>query len=202
MPFFVLTLKKVKSLPTKYFLDRWRKDLKRTYTLVKSSYNAFSCNPDAQRYDCLMKEFNELAMLTSTSENHYMDVMRCVDMLLGKYKCSRYEPSPPSHEIPGASSKSNEAIDGVLVKSTKVLSPIAVKCKGKAPFKRKVSAVEKIVTQAKKKKKQQSDNNANKKRRKNQVAYFSSFYRCSLILSEHMITYKHFKHIITHLVSF
>jgi cAMP phosphodiesterase len=84
------------------------------------------------------------------------------------------------------------------MKSTKVLNPIVVKCKGKAPFKRNVSTIEKIVTQAKKK---TSDNNANKKR-KNQVAYFSSFYECSLILTEYMITHKHFKHIITHLVSF
>jgi hypothetical protein len=194
----VLILKKVKSLPTKYFLDRWRKDLKRTYTLVESSHNAFSCNPNAQRYDCLVRKFNELAMLTSTSEDHYMDVMHCVDMLLGKHKCSRFEPCPPSHEIPRASSKSNEVIDGVLVKNTKVISPIAVKCKGKAPFKRNVSTIKKIVTQAKKK---TSDNNANKKR-KNQVAYFSSFYECSLILTKYMITHKHFKHIITHLVSF
>jgi hypothetical protein len=195
----VLILKKVKSMSTKYFLDRWRKDLKRAYTLVENNHNAFSCNPDAQRYDCLVRKFNELAILTSTSEDHYMDFMRCVDMLLGKYKCSRFEPSPPSHEIPQASSKSNEAIDGVLVKSTKVLSPIVVKCKGKTPFKRNVSTVERIMSQAKNK--QQSDNNANKKR-KNQVAYFSSLYGCSLILPKHMITHKHFKHIITHLVSF
>jgi hypothetical protein len=85
-------------------------------------------------------------MLTTTSKDHYMDVMHCVDMLLEKYKCSRYEPNPPFHELSLASSKSNEAIDGVLVKSTKVLSPIMVKCKGKVPIKRNVSTVEKVVT--------------------------------------------------------
>ncbi|XP_059439636.1 protein FAR1-RELATED SEQUENCE 6-like [Corylus avellana] len=163
----VLTLKKVKSLPTKYFLDRWRKDLKRAYTLIESSYNVFSCNPDAQRYDCLLKKCSELATLTSTSEDHYMDAMHCIDMLLAKYKCSKYEPSPPSHDIPCASSKSNEGIDGVVVKSTKVLSPIAVKCKGKPRFKRMVSTVEKVVTKTKKK--HQSHNNANQKGRKNQA---------------------------------
>jgi hypothetical protein len=135
----VLTLKKVKSLPTKYFLDRWRKDLKRAYTFVESNYDAYSCNLDAQRYDCLVKKFSELAMLTSNSEAHYMDVVHCVDMLLAKYNCLRYEPSPPSHHLPSAYSKSNEAIDGVVVKSIRVLSLVAVKCKGKAPFERKKS---------------------------------------------------------------
>jgi hypothetical protein len=90
--------------------------------MLVNSYNAFSCNPDAQKYDCFIIKFNELAMLTSTSKDHYMDVMHCVDMLLKKYKYSRYEPSLPSHEISLTSYKSNEAINGVLVKSTKVFS--------------------------------------------------------------------------------
>jgi hypothetical protein len=63
----VLNIKKVISLPAKYILDRWRKYLKRT------KYDDLSGNPDVQRYDHMMKFFCEVASITATSEDHYMD---------------------------------------------------------------------------------------------------------------------------------
>ncbi|XP_040996090.1 protein FAR-RED IMPAIRED RESPONSE 1-like [Juglans microcarpa x Juglans regia] len=39
-----------KSLPEKYILDRWRKDIKRRYTLIDSSYDVGDQRPDACRY--------------------------------------------------------------------------------------------------------------------------------------------------------
>ncbi|XP_062147753.1 uncharacterized protein LOC133856714 [Alnus glutinosa] len=59
----VLTLiKSVEELPSKYILDRWRKDLKRKYTFVKSSYDDLSGNPKAQNeaIDGSFKKCNKL----------------------------------------------------------------------------------------------------------------------------------------------
>ncbi|XP_040986952.1 protein FAR1-RELATED SEQUENCE 5-like [Juglans microcarpa x Juglans regia] len=36
----------IKSLPSRYILDRWRKDIKRRYTLIRSSYNAGDQRPN------------------------------------------------------------------------------------------------------------------------------------------------------------
>ncbi|KAF5445612.1 hypothetical protein F2P56_034654 [Juglans regia] len=47
--FKVCQMKKIHVLPEKYILDWWRKDLKRRYTLVKSSYDDLRDNADARR---------------------------------------------------------------------------------------------------------------------------------------------------------
>ncbi|XP_059456890.1 protein FAR-RED IMPAIRED RESPONSE 1-like isoform X2 [Corylus avellana] len=159
----VLNLRKVRLLPTKYILDRWRKDLKRT------KYDDLSSNLDAQRYGRMMKNIFEVALITATSEDHYMDVMHHLDMLKVKYYGLRCEPSPPSHHLPSASSICNEAIDGVAVKSNKVFSTVVVWSKWRSPLKRKVPTVEKMVKRLQAKKKQSSDHNAKHKRRKNKT---------------------------------
>jgi hypothetical protein len=43
-------------LPPRYYLPRWRKDIKRRYTLVKSSYDAFGVDPDNERYNIMCKK--------------------------------------------------------------------------------------------------------------------------------------------------
>jgi zinc finger SWIM domain-containing protein 3 len=59
----VLLFKKVTMLPPRYYLTRWRKDIKREYTLVKSRAYAFGGDPDDERYDSMCKNFYELALL-------------------------------------------------------------------------------------------------------------------------------------------
>ncbi|XP_042952293.1 protein FAR1-RELATED SEQUENCE 5-like [Carya illinoinensis] len=53
----VLTIRKVTSLPPIYILDRWRKDIKRRYSLIKSSYDDLSNNPTGQRYENMFKKW-------------------------------------------------------------------------------------------------------------------------------------------------
>ncbi|XP_059461771.1 protein FAR1-RELATED SEQUENCE 5-like [Corylus avellana] len=50
----VLVTKKVTMLPPRYILDRWRKDIKRKYTLIKSSNDVFVSSSGAQRYDKML----------------------------------------------------------------------------------------------------------------------------------------------------
>ncbi|XP_042973094.1 protein FAR1-RELATED SEQUENCE 5-like [Carya illinoinensis] len=40
----------IKSLPDRYILDRWRKDIKKRYTLIRSSYDEGELRPNGNRY--------------------------------------------------------------------------------------------------------------------------------------------------------
>ncbi|KAG2706965.1 hypothetical protein I3760_05G126800 [Carya illinoinensis] len=44
----------IKVLPNQYILDRWRKDIKRRYTLIDSSYDEGAQRADANRYSTLL----------------------------------------------------------------------------------------------------------------------------------------------------
>jgi hypothetical protein len=114
----VLTLvKDVKELPSKYIIDQWRKDLKRKYTFVKSSYDNLSGNPKAQKYDDLCNDFSEVAFLASDYNETYMTMKASVCKLKEELLCNglRSESSlssAPSIHIPGAYLICNEAING------------------------------------------------------------------------------------------
>jgi hypothetical protein len=69
-------------LPPKYFLARWRKDIKRRYTLVNSSYDGFGDDPNDERYDRLCKKLNKLALIASKSVEKYKRVDENLDMLM------------------------------------------------------------------------------------------------------------------------
>ncbi|XP_042973141.1 protein FAR1-RELATED SEQUENCE 5-like [Carya illinoinensis] len=56
---------KVMQLPSKYILDCWRKDLKRKYTIIQSSYDDLGDNHEAQRFNDLCNDHCEIALLTS-----------------------------------------------------------------------------------------------------------------------------------------
>ncbi|XP_059442190.1 protein FAR-RED ELONGATED HYPOCOTYL 3-like [Corylus avellana] len=141
--FSVLSACNITSLPQKYFLDRWRNDLKRRYTFIQSSYDSLGANPIAQKYDDLCKDMHKLAALAVTNVDNYMEATKYVHMLMDKFSGSSYEPSPPSQALVGASSTCNKSMDGV--ENNKVRSPLAVRGKGKPSSKRKMSPVEEVV---------------------------------------------------------
>jgi hypothetical protein len=190
----VLSAYNVTQLPQKYILDRWRKDLNRRYTFVKSSYGSLSDNHIAQRYDNLCKSMHKLAAIAATNVDHYTKVKNHIHMLLEKLNGLSFEPSLPSHALPGASSTCNESIDGVAVESNKVRSPLVVHDNGKPSLKRKVSLAEKVVvTKSHGRKNQPSDTNPKQKRRQNQVAYFS-FPCVQIMLIKNMGRFLNFLH--------
>ncbi|KAF5447650.1 hypothetical protein F2P56_033186 [Juglans regia] len=77
--FSVYNMKNINVLPKKYILDRWRKDLKRRYTLVKSSYDDLQGNTDARRYEVVVKKCLKLATRVSPSDEHYNAFLRHLD---------------------------------------------------------------------------------------------------------------------------
>jgi len=156
----MLRTKKVTMLSQKYFLDRWRKDINWEYSKHKSNYDVVSDNPNAQIYDKLRNNFEELLSLTSVNmKKHCMDLMKRMDQLKELWCCE----SQSSHDIPAVVASSS---------CKKVLSPVKVKRKGKPPTKRKVAVIETVVKKSKVSSKSPRDNNSKKKRRKIQVGIF------------------------------
>jgi hypothetical protein len=98
---------------------RWRKDLRRTYTLFKSNYDNFGGNSDNKRYDSLSKNLEKLASLGSKGKHVYTMVMKGVDVL--KEKCRKLS------RISVASSSSNEVIqsnEDSTLQSNILFSPV------------------------------------------------------------------------------
>jgi hypothetical protein len=170
----VLLFKKVTMLPPRYYLTRWRKDIKREYTLVKSGAYAFDGNPDDERYDNMCKNFYELALLARESVDRYKKVMKNIDTM--KEEFNEITPEPIHHSqhisVAAVSSTCNEFVqsnDTLVMRSNIVLSPIMVKRKGRSKSTRMVPTVEKEVKKSQQKKKAASDNNAKPKSGKKQV---------------------------------
>ncbi|KAF5465408.1 hypothetical protein F2P56_015419 [Juglans regia] len=82
----VCQMKKIHALPDKYILDRWRKDLKRRYTVVKSSYDDLRHNADSRRYELVVKRCLKLATRVSPSYDHVNAFMRHLDEFENQFK--------------------------------------------------------------------------------------------------------------------
>jgi len=81
---------KIKEVPSKYVLQRWRKDLERRHTSIACSYDGSydeSVNaPIAQRFDVLCKSFYDVAEKAATSDALFESVMDGLAQLKGKVK--------------------------------------------------------------------------------------------------------------------
>lgn len=77
--FKVCQTKDINVLPDNYVLYRWRKDLKRRYTLIKSSYNDLRNNVDAQRYELVVKRCLKFVTRVSPSDEHVDAFLQLLD---------------------------------------------------------------------------------------------------------------------------
>ncbi|XP_042961356.1 protein FAR1-RELATED SEQUENCE 5-like [Carya illinoinensis] len=141
----VLTLHDKEELPAKYILDRWRKDLKRDYTLVRSSRDDLSYSPNAYRMNKLNKAFYEISSIAGTSDDG------CAKLLtqLSKLKLEWVEVQPV------CDNRSTESL-GVTKRSDKLKSPVAARSKGRPVSKRKQSSAEKAINRLKARKTQRA----------------------------------------------
>ncbi|XP_019425161.1 PREDICTED: protein FAR1-RELATED SEQUENCE 4-like [Lupinus angustifolius] len=57
----ILSQERVKEVPCKYILDRWRKSVKRNYVYIKTSYGVQHLKPHIQRLELLCNQFNSVA---------------------------------------------------------------------------------------------------------------------------------------------
>lgn len=141
----------VYSVPVKYVLRRWSKNVRRRHTLIRASYSNSNQQPSMQRYQLLCKQFYDIAEVACESELSSEQLRKDLDLLGHKFGCSssiknnvisdggelRYEKpnSPPIQDSGGAR-------DDVLVRS-----PLQVKRKGRPRTNRLKSTLEKKTSQ-------------------------------------------------------
>ncbi|XP_042968141.1 protein FAR1-RELATED SEQUENCE 5-like [Carya illinoinensis] len=122
------------EVPQKYILARWRKDIKRDYLNVKSSYEATS-NPVRKRFDRIQSCFHSLCSNAAKTEGNCVKLIAQLEQLKQEYpEGNSYEgTTTPGQAMP---------MDGTR---GKVLSPLVVRSKGRPPSKRKTHPVEKSL---------------------------------------------------------
>ncbi|XP_042978104.1 protein FAR1-RELATED SEQUENCE 4-like isoform X3 [Carya illinoinensis] len=140
----VCQFKRISVLPERYVLDRWRKDEKRRYTLIPSSYDDCRASGDARRYEMVVKRCMKLATKISPSSERVNAFLRYVDDFDSKCddedvrRCNNSESTVVGHS-------------SLTDKGKKLLSPHVVRGKGRPPIKRKVPPLEKLATKRKRK---------------------------------------------------
>ncbi|XP_042980173.1 protein FAR1-RELATED SEQUENCE 5-like [Carya illinoinensis] len=122
------------EVPPKYILDRWRKDIKRQYENVKSSYEATS-NPEKQRFNRIQNCFYKLCSNAAKTERSCVKLIGQLEQL--KLEC----PDDDSYEGTSIAGLVTP-IDGT---TSKVLSPLVVWSKGRPTTKRRTHPVEKAI---------------------------------------------------------
>ncbi|XP_042969131.1 protein FAR1-RELATED SEQUENCE 5-like [Carya illinoinensis] len=136
----IMRVNKVCSVPEKYILDRWQKDIKMTYTLIRSSYDLVDQRPEVSRYSRIIKKCYEVATNASSCDEHTKDMLDKLDAMNLGYRTK----TPPSKVV------TTDADTMIAVSSKKVLSPNVVKGKGRLPSLRKKSMIEKVKHTTKK----------------------------------------------------
>lgn len=137
----VCQLKKINVLPDVYVLDRWRNDLNRTYTLLRSSYDDQWDRADARNYERVLKICSKLETKISSDNEKISAFLRVVDEFETKCEGSTLE---------SAYEQTKAKANVVLDKGKKILNPNVVRGKGRPPSKRKVPPVEKLAIKRKK----------------------------------------------------
>ncbi|KAF5480245.1 hypothetical protein F2P56_001008 [Juglans regia] len=70
----IFAARDVQVLPEKYIMERWWKDIKRRYALIRSSYDDLSGKPAASRYSGLIKLCFQVATYACESEDNSLDM--------------------------------------------------------------------------------------------------------------------------------
>ncbi|OMO72575.1 hypothetical protein COLO4_27566 [Corchorus olitorius] len=122
----VLIARRVNEVPQKYILSRWRKDLKRGYTYIKSSYNPL--RQQTERCEKLCKEFQKVAILAVDFEDKYQLVLKAIEELKAKVANDELI---DNQTIQRSASPSQCCADNQTPSTTnKVLSPLVTRRRG------------------------------------------------------------------------
>ncbi|XP_044479705.1 protein FAR-RED IMPAIRED RESPONSE 1-like isoform X2 [Mangifera indica] len=149
----VLIEKQISHVPDKFILRRWRKNINRCHTKVKISYNSWNSNLEGQRFDKLFNYFSVVADLTSNNDNDCNMVIAIITDMKNKLISSE-NVDRNCKSLNMSNSMTNPKVgDGTSNEGdNKILTPQAVRSKGRPPFKRKQSKVDQIIRKVKEKK--------------------------------------------------
>ncbi|KAG6707819.1 hypothetical protein I3842_06G051300 [Carya illinoinensis] len=136
----------IKVLPNQYFLDRWRKDIKRRYTLIDSNYDTGVQRADANRYSTLLNICYKMITHAAGSKKHTEDATQKLHAMIELYSENQ---EPPSRTCTGSNVISTLPKNPTCADSQKVLNPLVVRGKGRPPSLRRASTMEKEVRKVK-----------------------------------------------------
>ncbi|XP_042983644.1 protein FAR1-RELATED SEQUENCE 5-like isoform X2 [Carya illinoinensis] len=135
----------IKFLPDIYILDRWRKDIRRRYTLIHSSYDAGEQHADSSRYTSLLHICYQMITYASSTRENTEDARNKLNAMIELYRANQEGPSMTQIGS-NVESKANDTIVGA---SGEVRSPRVVRGKGRPPSLRRASRMEIDMRKAK-----------------------------------------------------
>ncbi|KAK1557300.1 hypothetical protein Q3G72_022043 [Acer saccharum] len=136
----VFRCNKIKFLPDSYILDRWRKDIKRRYTLIHGSYDAGEQRADSNRYSEMLNICYQMITLAAGSREHTQDAKAKLYGMIDLYRANQ---EPPSMTQTGSNVGCTRGDATTVGGSEQVLSPNVVRGKGRPPSLRRASRMEK-----------------------------------------------------------
>ncbi|KAF5481758.1 hypothetical protein F2P56_002386 [Juglans regia] len=136
----------IKYLPNRYILDRWRKDIKRRYTLIHSTYDTGYQREDTNRYSSLLNICYRMITHAAGSKEHTEDATKKLYAMIVLYHGSQEPPSMTQMDSNvGLTTKDTSTVSS----SQQVLSPRVVHGKGRLPSLRRVSRMEQDMQKVK-----------------------------------------------------
>ncbi|XP_040996110.1 protein FAR-RED ELONGATED HYPOCOTYL 3-like [Juglans microcarpa x Juglans regia] len=136
----------IKSLPDRYILDQWRKEIKKRYTLMHSSYDEGEQRTDCNRYSSLLNICYQMITHAVGSKSNAEDATTKLHAMINMYSANQ---EPPSMTQTGSSVDCTTKDTTTIGSSKQVLSPHVVSGKGKLPSLRRASRMENDMWKAK-----------------------------------------------------
>ncbi|XP_042962576.1 protein FAR1-RELATED SEQUENCE 5-like [Carya illinoinensis] len=135
----------IKFLPEIYILDRWRKDIRRRYTLIHSSYDAGEQHADSNRYTSLLNICYQMITYALGTREDTEDARNKLNAMIELYRANQEGPSMTQI----GSNVDCTANDTIVGASGEVRSPRVVRGKGRPPSLRRASRMEIDMRKAK-----------------------------------------------------
>ncbi|XP_035550313.1 protein FAR1-RELATED SEQUENCE 5-like isoform X2 [Juglans regia] len=142
----VFKCNKIKSLPERYILDRWRKDIKRRYTFIHSSYDSGDQRADANRYSSLLNICYQMITHAAGSKEHTEDAINKLYAMIDLYRDNQ---ELPSMTLTGSNVGCTTKETTTAGSSKQIFSPHVVRGKDESPSLRRASRMEKDMRKVK-----------------------------------------------------
>ncbi|XP_028098978.1 protein FAR-RED IMPAIRED RESPONSE 1-like [Camellia sinensis] len=153
----VLIARCINEVPNKYILPRWRKNLDRGYTCIKTTYIGFGDDFNAKVYDKMNRKLIGIVQFAGNSEGKIKLIDRELDEIKAKVMkddegggsnvaTSTSNVPPITSNVPSSPIGS---INRKAISHTKLLSSLVARRKGRPVTKRKVAKVDQIVNRLK-----------------------------------------------------
>ncbi|KAF5452626.1 hypothetical protein F2P56_027602 [Juglans regia] len=140
----------IKTLPHWYILDRWRKDIKRRYTLNRTSYDAGDKRPNGNRYSILLNMCYGMITYAADSNEQFEDAKKRIQEMTECYReQTRNRSLTQTDSNAGYMTMDTTTVAG----SQQVKSPLVVRGKGRPPSLRRASRMETNIRKVKAKQK-------------------------------------------------